>query len=81
MEESGSSSSNSNASMQVVYQAARCLNLVTELSSELKRTAARQRIADVAMHWLEGNASRHQLLQKECEILVSCLGEIKKQTF
>ena len=81
MEESGLCSSNSNASMQVVYQAARCLTLVTELSSELKLTAARQRIADVAMHWLEGNASRHQLLQRECEILVSCLGEIKKQTF
>jgi hypothetical protein len=88
MEEYVSSSSPSSSSkimnhvhVQGIYQAARCIRSLIDLSPELRTAALDIGIIDVANELLMGGASRHQLLANVSEKIVSVLAEAQPKQF
>ena len=89
MEEQEVSSSSSSSSskimnhvhVQAIYQAARCIRSLIDLSPELRSAALDIGIIDVANELLMGGASRHQLLANVSEKIVSVLAEAQPKKF
>ena len=65
--------------VQNVYQAARCVWLLIDLSQELKSTAIGLGVLEVANNYILGGMCRHQLLGSVSERIVSCLNEDVKR--
>lgn len=59
------------SNIQLVYQAARCLSQIMDLSAEMKSTAAALGMAEVMSCYLEGEAVHH-LLTNVSEKIVRC---------
>ena len=67
----------SNANIQTIYQAARCLSHSIDLSPELRSTAVEEGFLEVASNYVTGGPSCHRLLGDLSQSIVSSLGEVK----
>jgi len=67
--------------VQAIYQAARCIRSLIDLSPDFRSTALDIGIIDVANELLRGGASRHQLLANVSESIVSVLAEAQPKIF